>query len=203
MNDIEYRADAMIAQNKLRHFGILGMKWGIRRYQNKDGTLTAAGRKRYGVEDVNNEDKKQKKEYTSDQEKHYDDIVNELVTLSYDVGDDRAEEILRKKYGSDFDKANDFYSKRLAGEVTVVDKDYAKREDYAQKIWDTLENKIFEEHEKLSDIKTPEMQEIRKLLSDQEFKQYEKWIEETDDDELKELTIMELGDLVSERKYTR
>ena len=33
--------------NELRHWGILGMKWGIRRYQNKDGTLTEAGKKRY------------------------------------------------------------------------------------------------------------------------------------------------------------
>lgn len=34
--------------NELTHYGILGMKWGIRRYQNPDGTLTAAGKKRYG-----------------------------------------------------------------------------------------------------------------------------------------------------------
>lgn len=31
----------------LEHHGILGMKWGVRRYQNKDGTLTAAGKKRF------------------------------------------------------------------------------------------------------------------------------------------------------------
>ena len=32
---------------ELYHHGILGMHWGIRRYQNKDGSLTSAGKKRY------------------------------------------------------------------------------------------------------------------------------------------------------------
>lgn len=38
------------ASNELYHWGVKGMKWGIRRYQNKDGSLTAAGQKRYNKE---------------------------------------------------------------------------------------------------------------------------------------------------------
>ena len=32
--------------NELCHYGVLGMRWGVRRYQNEDGTLTPAGKKR-------------------------------------------------------------------------------------------------------------------------------------------------------------
>lgn len=35
---------------ELYHWGIKGMRWGVRRYQNKDGSLTKAGRKRYAEE---------------------------------------------------------------------------------------------------------------------------------------------------------
>ena len=37
----------LISANELKHYGTKGMKWGVRRYQNADGSLTAAGKKRY------------------------------------------------------------------------------------------------------------------------------------------------------------
>lgn len=37
--------------NELYHHGILGQKWGIRRFQNKDGSYTSAGKARYSDTD--------------------------------------------------------------------------------------------------------------------------------------------------------
>lgn len=66
-----YYVGGMVYGNELYHHGILGMKWGVRRYRNEDGTLTAAGKKRYAKEQARNS-KKLRKLAQKDAKKYVD-----------------------------------------------------------------------------------------------------------------------------------
>lgn len=47
-----YNVSGFPCSDELYHYGILGQKWGVRRYQNSDGTLTAEGKKHYSISDT-------------------------------------------------------------------------------------------------------------------------------------------------------
>ena len=56
----------MVYETELYHYGIKGQKWGVRRFQRKDGTRTPAGKKRYAG-DESAENTKRKKPLTTGQ----------------------------------------------------------------------------------------------------------------------------------------
>ena len=62
-------------ENYLVHHGILGMKWGVRKYQNEDGTYTEAGKRRYFDNGMTY--KEMKKSYDSDSKRFEEEAKND------------------------------------------------------------------------------------------------------------------------------
>ena len=87
---------SFISEDEIYHHGIKGMKWGVRRYQNKDGTLTAAGKKHRKSEDLSSmsNDELRKKVNRMNNEQRYIDLTrSSSVTSKVTDGIDRVTKI--------------------------------------------------------------------------------------------------------------
>ena len=125
--NIKHSDDLVLSQS-----GIKGQKWGIRRYQNPDGTLTEAGKERYGVKGTSDEmSKKGKEQYDKDIKDSHDSIMDVLgaaKTISNEtanlVGPKRGSKRVNKKdYSTMSDeelrkKVNRLQMERQYGDLT-------------------------------------------------------------------------------------
>lgn len=100
--------------DELTHWGVKGMKWGVRRYQNKDGSLTPAGKKRYGVDDVPTD---------GSAKKAYDSAKNRLTEAANN-----------KK------TANELYTKTVNDSFKLENQFGVKKKMYAKSITETAES---------------------------------------------------------------
>lgn len=96
----------------IQHWGIKGQKWGVRRYQNLDGSLTPAGRKRYSNSDgsLNEKGKKKLDTESYNKSKKFGELSKSIPGLKRD-----GDSIIAKKDGVELTtNSNNVSTKKFA-----------------------------------------------------------------------------------------
>lgn len=92
------------SSDELYHHGVKGMKWGVRRYRNKDGSLTSAGKKRQAMLDakLNKETAKLNKRNAS---KNWDRAYRDMMKATFNSEKRKARDKVFEKADADYQSA--------------------------------------------------------------------------------------------------
>lgn len=110
-----------IRSDELWHHGIKGMHWGIRKYQNEDGSLTPAGERHYYRKDGSLK-RRGKKYYLKQYERNEYDNVDKQLTSKYGKHWERGSKSIvdqNRLYEKAFDNVNAYKRKLDNGYVPV------------------------------------------------------------------------------------
>ena len=106
-----------IKTNVLRHHGIKGQKWGVRRFQNKDGSLTSAGKKRYRDDDI--VIKKGTKQRHISEKRNID--LNDRETYLYDPNNKHDKKVYEGAYSMYIEQGKGYADKYIHEYKTLSD----------------------------------------------------------------------------------
>lgn len=122
-------------EKSLQHFGIFGMKWGVRRFQNEDGTLTEEGRKRYAKEASDRAESSRK--HMEKAQKQLDSFRKEGFRSKEIFDDDEIEDAMLAEGGREYvEKMRQIYIRDLEDAVGTWRRDaqaWLDRRDYLNK----------------------------------------------------------------------
>ena len=140
------------------HYGVKGMKWGVRRYQNKDGSLTSAGKNRYrkSVELKTERDQilSTKKEEIKSKSKEYNNLRKENSSLE-------------KKYGPDV--FADYDDQEL---FEYVKNNVLKRSGVSERVLDNAIDRYKVNRDSMKLIDEDAYSQARKMANDEMVKKY-------------------------------
>lgn len=163
MNRLEY--NELLYSSELYHHGIIGQKWGVRRFQNPDGSLTDAGKKRYLNSDGSPKEKKVPFLKAVNQYKRTQDLyqAHDEYKMALEDGDEKRANAWKKK----LDKLTSIKEKEWNEEKRKPGIDWNKYDENEE--ISNLEKELNMYHPErygVNGAKIPDIDTARKIKSD-------------------------------------